>query len=137
MLPFAVLSKTENPVDVLQQVSKQIETIGDRTEQVNLTATTAILAGLVLDKIMIRRILREEIMKESVIYQEIQAIGKAEGKAKGIVEGEANLILRQLQRRFGEIPVNLTLDKFLIPLYSAFILNLNLKKSLFPADTIH
>lgn len=95
-------------VDVLEQVAKQIETIDDRTEQVNLTATTAILAGLVLDKMIIRRLLREEIMKESVIYQEIQAIGEAKGKAEGIVEGEINLILRQLQRRFGEIPLNLT-----------------------------
>jgi hypothetical protein len=35
-------------------------------------------------------------MKESVIYQEIESIG------------EANLILRQLQRRFGKISVDLT-----------------------------
>ena len=104
LLPFAVLSQTENPVDVLQKVAKQIEGINNRTEQSNVTATTAILAGLVLDKIIIKRLLREEIMKESVIYQEIQAVGEAKGRA----EGEANLILRQLHRRFGEIPLNLT-----------------------------
>ena len=51
-------------------------------------------------------------MKESVIYQEIQSIGeakgKAEGKAEGIAEGEANLILRQLDKRFGKISFDLT-----------------------------
>ena len=41
-------------------------------------------------------------MKESVIYQEIQEIGEA----KGIQKGEANIVLRQLYRRIGEIPDN-------------------------------
>lgn len=98
-------------VDVLHQVAQQIETISDRTQQVNVTASTAILAGLVLDKMMIKRLLREEIMKESVIYQEIQAIseakGRAEGEVLGIQKGEANLVIRQLHRRFGEIPLTL------------------------------
>ena len=61
-----------------------------------MTATTAILAGLVLDQIIVNRLLREEMMKESVIYQEIQA------------KGEAKLVLRQVHRRIGEIPGNLT-----------------------------
>ena len=116
LLPFAVLSKTENPENVLEKVAKQIETITDETEKVNITATTAILAGLVLDKMIIRRLLREEIMKESVIYQEIESIGEAKGKAEGIVigeakgiaKGEAKLIIKQLQRRFGKISVDLT-----------------------------
>ncbi|EAZ88803.1 hypothetical protein CY0110_01080 [Crocosphaera chwakensis CCY0110] len=38
-------------------------------------------------------------MKESVIYQAI----KAEGKEEGRQEGEVNLILRLLNRRFGQI----------------------------------
>ena len=96
LLPFAVLSQTENPVNVLEQVVERIQEIQDPKEQSNIVATTAILAGLVLDKITIRRLLREEIMKESVIYQDIQA------------EGEANLVLRQLHQRFGEIPQNLS-----------------------------
>ncbi len=62
----------------MEKVAKQIETISDETEKVNISATTAILAGLVLDKMIIRKLLREEIMKESVIYQEIQSISKAE-----------------------------------------------------------
>ena len=68
LLPFAVLSQTDDPAGVLQQVAQRIGAIGDRTQQSNLAATTAVLAGLVLDTIVIRKLLREEIMRESVIY---------------------------------------------------------------------
>ena len=52
-------------------------------------------------------------MKESVIYQEIEAVSEAKGLERGIQvgiqtgiqTGEANLVLRQLHRRIGEIPL--------------------------------
>jgi predicted transposase YdaD len=47
-----------------------------RTEKSNLAAATAILAGLVLSKEIIRSLLREEIMRESVIYQDIREKGR-------------------------------------------------------------
>jgi len=58
-------------------------------------------------------------MKESVIYQEIEATGEAKGLQLGLERGleqgleqgrqkEAALLLRLLGRRFGEIPANLT-----------------------------
>jgi predicted transposase YdaD len=56
-----------------------------------------------LDKEVIRQVLREEIMRESVIYQDIVAQATAKGKAEGIKEGEASLVLRQLKRRIGEV----------------------------------
>lgn len=105
LLPFAVLSQTENPVQVLEQVARRIDRVTDRQERSDLSATTAILAGLVLDKMIITRLLREDIMKESVIYQEIEAISEAKGLERGIQTGEANLVLRQLYRRIGEIPL--------------------------------
>jgi predicted transposase/invertase (TIGR01784 family) len=52
-----------------------------------LTASAAILAGLVLDKDLIQRVLRNEVMQESVIYQEIKQEGLLEGRAEGRVEG--------------------------------------------------
>jgi predicted transposase/invertase (TIGR01784 family) len=130
LLPLAVLSQNENPTQVLEEVAKRIETVTDSTEKSNLTASTAIIAGLVLDRMTIGRLLRNEIMKESVIYQEIEAIGLAkglqegkqqglqEGKQQGLQEGkqqglqqgkqqEVNLILKQLKRRIGEIPQEL------------------------------
>ncbi|MEA5620195.1 flagellar assembly protein H, partial [Cronbergia sp. UHCC 0137] len=52
-------------------------------------AATAIISGLALKKEVIQRLLRSEIMKESVIYQEILLEGKAEGIAEGIAKGKA------------------------------------------------
>jgi predicted transposase YdaD len=42
-------------------------------------------------------------MRESVIYQEIEAEVEARGEAKGKIEGELNFALRLLSRRIGTI----------------------------------
>ncbi|NJM64352.1 MAG: DUF4351 domain-containing protein [Acaryochloris sp. RU_4_1] len=42
-------------------------------------------------------------MRDSVIYQEIEAEAEAKGEAKGKIEEGLNLVLRQLNRRFGSI----------------------------------
>jgi predicted transposase/invertase (TIGR01784 family) len=109
--PFAVLGQGGDRESVLRDVANRIEQITDKTDQSNLAASTAILAGLRLDKVLIQRILREDIMKESVIYQEIRAEAKEEGFSEGIEQGidqgkqleAANLVLRQLNRRLGQI----------------------------------
>jgi len=62
-----------------------------------------VICGLVLKKDIIQRLLRKDIMKESVIYQEIWSEGLQEGRQEGRQEGEANLVLRQLNRRVGDI----------------------------------
>jgi predicted transposase YdaD len=49
-----------------------------------ISKSKAIISGIALSKEIIQRLLRSEIMKESVIYQEILL----EGKAKGIAEGK-------------------------------------------------
>jgi len=73
---------------------------------------TAILAGLVLSKEIIGSLLREEIMRESVIYQDIRESGKAQGREEGREEGRreeaVSLILRLLNRRLGEISSTLS-----------------------------
>lgn len=46
--------------------------------QNNVVASTAILAGLVLEEDLIQTILRRGLMQESVIYQDILLEGKAE-----------------------------------------------------------
>ncbi|GBF79319.1 Rpn family recombination-promoting nuclease/putative transposase [Aphanothece sacrum] len=102
--PFAVLSQSTNREKTLKQISQKIERISDRREKSNVAASTAILAGLVLRKDIIQRLLREDIMKESVIYQEIKAEGREEGKQ----QGEANLVVRQLNRRIGQISPDLS-----------------------------
>ncbi|TRU66821.1 MAG: DUF4351 domain-containing protein [Microcystis viridis Mv_BB_P_19951000_S69] len=98
-LPLANLGKTSNRPEILRQVAAKIDNIEGRTEKSNLAAATAILAGLVLSKEIIGSLLREEIMRESVIYQDIRESGKAQGRREEAV----SLILRLLNRRLGEI----------------------------------
>ncbi len=99
LLPFAVLGQSKNRENILRQISQQIEDIPDRRDKSNLAASTSILAGLVLSKDIIQRLLKEDIMKESVIYQDIEEQGKQ--------KGEANLIIRLLNRRFGQLSADL------------------------------
>jgi predicted transposase/invertase (TIGR01784 family) len=99
LLPYAVLAKTVDKEAVLQQVIERIQQVGDRRQESNLTAATGILAGLELSQAIIRRLIRSEIMQESVIYQEILREGEARGRAD---EGRA-LITRLLTRKFGNI----------------------------------
>jgi predicted transposase YdaD len=58
----------------------EIDRIGDRQVQSKLVAVTSILAGLKLDKKLIQLILRKDLMRESVIYQDILQEGLREGR---------------------------------------------------------
>ena len=101
LLPFAALSQTNNPEETLRQVAKQIEQITDKQVQSNVAASTAIISGIALNQEIIQRLLRSDIMKESVIYQEILREGKAEGIAEGEAKGktdERNLIALNMLR---------------------------------------
>ncbi|MFN6211716.1 MAG: DUF4351 domain-containing protein, partial [Microcystis sp.] len=100
LLPFAILAQAEEQENLLRQIAQKIEQISDSREQSNLAASTAILAGLVLNKDIIQQLLRKDIMKESVIYQEI--------KGEGRQEEAINLLLRQLNRRIGGISAELS-----------------------------
>ncbi len=72
LLPLAVLGQTEDRTQTLREVSSLIDNLQNRREQSNIAAATSLLAGLVLKKEVIQQILREEIMQESVIYQDIK-----------------------------------------------------------------
>jgi predicted transposase YdaD len=100
LLPFAVLSETINPAGVLERVARKIETIEDEGEQNNVAASAAVIAGLILDTITIKRLLRKDIMRESVIYQDILAEGEAREAVK--------LVMQLLHHRFGEVSPNLS-----------------------------
>ncbi|WP_088892011.1 Rpn family recombination-promoting nuclease/putative transposase [Leptolyngbya ohadii] len=102
LLPYAVLSQTDDRASVLQQVAGAINGISDRRQQSNLAAAS-ILAGLVLDKSLIRRVLRRELMQESVIYQELREEAREEVRQEERLKGEQALILRLLTRKVGEI----------------------------------
>ncbi|WP_239005373.1 DUF4351 domain-containing protein [Gloeothece citriformis] len=57
---------------------------------------------------MSRQILREEMMRESVTYQDILQQGQKQGERiglqLGLQQGKLELVIRQLTRRFGRIP---------------------------------
>ncbi len=72
LLPFATLGQSESPEGVLRQVTQLIEQIGEPTMQANLMSASAILAGLRLEDDVIQRLVRRDIMQESVIYRLIQ-----------------------------------------------------------------
>jgi len=88
LLPLAVLTKTTNPEATLRDIAKLIDKITDRKVKSDVAAATSIISGLALNKEIIQRLLRSEIMKESVIYQEILLEGLTEGKAQGLVKGK-------------------------------------------------
>ncbi|WP_242541255.1 Rpn family recombination-promoting nuclease/putative transposase [Phormidium pseudopriestleyi] len=96
LLPFAALTRTENPEEVLNEVAQLIERIENRQQQANLAAASSVLAGLVLDRELINRILRRDIMRESPIYQDILAegreVGFQEGRQEAIAEIARNLL---------------------------------------------
>jgi predicted transposase/invertase (TIGR01784 family) len=97
LLPFATLSKTSDRAETLRQVAKQIENITDKQLQSSVAASTAIISGIALDREIIQRLLRSDIMKESVIYQDILSEGMAEGKAKGKAEATNQIALNMLR----------------------------------------
>ncbi|PZD70646.1 hypothetical protein C1752_10367 [Acaryochloris thomasi RCC1774] len=99
LLPLAVLTQTQDKAQTLRQVAAKAEAIEDERVQSNVTASAAILAGLSLDRDFIYRVLRQDVMQQSVIYQDI----KGEGREEGRTAGERSLVLRLLNRRIGEV----------------------------------
>jgi predicted transposase/invertase (TIGR01784 family) len=83
LLPFVTLSQTDDKTRTLEEVAKVIEALNDTRIRSNVAASTAVLAGLVLNKDVIKKILRSDIMRESVIYQDILQQG-LEQKAQEI-----------------------------------------------------
>ncbi len=92
LLPFAVLSQTNERLSTLQQVAEAISQIPDPRTQSNVAASTFILAGLILEAEAIQQILRRDVMQESVTYQVIKAEGKAEGSQEALRQVAINLL---------------------------------------------
>jgi predicted transposase YdaD len=103
LLPLAPLTRSNNPSNLLEQVAQQVAMLEEPAQKQSLAAAAEILAGLRFEKSLIRRLFREELMQESVIYQDILE----RGLQRGLQRGEAIALLRILTRRFGEIPLEL------------------------------
>jgi predicted transposase YdaD len=96
LLPLAVLTQTPDKAQTLRQVASRIEAIPELRMQSNVAASAGILAGLVLKRGFINQVLRRDIMRESVIYQDI--------KEEDRQDEARSLILKLLTRRVGTIP---------------------------------
>lgn len=107
LLPLAPLAQTNSPERLLTQVAAEVAKIEAIEQRRNVLAAVQIIAGLRYDKTLIQQLLREDIMRESVIYQDILQQGVRQGVQQGRGEGEASLIIRLLTRRFGELPPQL------------------------------
>ncbi|BBD62541.1 hypothetical protein NIES2109_53860 [Nostoc sp. HK-01] len=105
LLPFATLSQTDNQTRTLEEVAQVIEAIEDTRIRSNLAASTAVLSGLVLNKDVIKRILRSDIMRESVIYQDILQ----EGLEQGIQQNTQEIAIKMINKGINlEIIVDVT-----------------------------
>jgi predicted transposase YdaD len=95
LLPLAPLCQTDSPRDLLSQVALEVAKIEERQNRQDTAGYTEILAGLRFEKSLIRQLLSEDIMQESVIYQDILQ--------KGEQKEAFRFLNRQLNRKFGEI----------------------------------
>jgi predicted transposase/invertase (TIGR01784 family) len=107
LLPLATLARTDSPQDLLEQVAAAVDMIEETDERQNISACVQVLAGLRFPKNLITQLFREEVMQESVIYQDILQKGLQQGLQQGEERGKKQealeLILRLLTRRFGAI----------------------------------
>ncbi|MBW4614019.1 MAG: Rpn family recombination-promoting nuclease/putative transposase [Desmonostoc vinosum HA7617-LM4] len=111
LLPLAPLAATTQPQALLQQVVGKVNQLEPR-QRTEISAYTQILAGLKYNQDLIRKLFREGMMRESVIYQEILKEGEQRGELRGEQRGREEgrktegqlLIVRQLTRRVGELP---------------------------------
>ncbi len=92
---LAPLTQTDSPQGLLSQVAQSVATISDRETRQNIAAYTEILAGLRFEKDFIRQLLSEDLMQESVIYQDILQ--------KGEQKEAIRFCISLLNERFGEI----------------------------------
>jgi predicted transposase/invertase (TIGR01784 family) len=87
LLPLAVLTQATNKTQILRQVAEKIEQIPETRIQSNITGSTFVLAGLVLKRDIIGKILKRDIMRESTTYQWIIEEGLEEGRKEGLQQG--------------------------------------------------
>ncbi|NET85673.1 MAG: Rpn family recombination-promoting nuclease/putative transposase [Moorea sp. SIO1F2] len=97
LLPLATLARSNRPNLLLEQVVAEVDRIEEQGQLRTLAACVDVLAGLRFEKDLVRRLLSEEIMEESVTYQDIIQKGRQRGKQEEAVL----IVMRQLTLRLG------------------------------------
>jgi len=98
LLPLATLAQTNSPQQLLEQVVAQVNMIEEPAQQQSIAACVQLVARLIFDAKLLQQLFRRDIMRESVIYQEILQEGREEGR-----QAQLKLVLRLLQRQFQEL----------------------------------
>ncbi|NEO05015.1 MULTISPECIES: DUF4351 domain-containing protein [unclassified Moorena] len=97
LLPLATLARSNRPNLLLEQVVAEVDRIEEQGQLRTLAACVDVLAGLRFEKDLVRRLLREEVMEESVTYQDIIQKGRQRGKQEEAVL----IVMRLLTLRLG------------------------------------
>ena len=97
LLPLATLARSNRPNLLLEQVVAEVDRIEEQGQRGTLAACVDVLAGLRFEKELVRRLLSEEIMEESVTYQDIIQKGRQRGKQEEAVL----IVIRLLTLRLG------------------------------------
>jgi len=107
LLPLAPLTKSDVPENLIAEVAHQVNEIQDEEEKQRISSCTSILAGLRFEEDLVRSLFREDIMKESVIYQSILKEGMQQGiqqgMQQGIQQGVKQLVMMLLNSSFGTL----------------------------------
>ncbi len=111
LLPLAPLTKSNTPGVLFERVAREVAKIEEPQQQQNISACVAVLAGLRFNKNFIGQLLRRDLMRQSVIYQDILEEGKREGllegRQEGLLEGrqegQKEILIRLLRRKIGTI----------------------------------
>jgi predicted transposase YdaD len=101
LLPFASLARTQDSNQLLDRIVQQVADIPELTERQEMSSYVQLMAGLKYDKREIRRVFREGMMRESVIYQEILHEGEEKGRAEGRQLERRSLVILLLEQRVG------------------------------------
>lgn len=80
LLPYAALTDTDDREGVLREVARKIDKIDSRREQGNLMTIAAVMSALSLEKDVIQRIFRRDIMQASPMYQEMQSWAREDAR---------------------------------------------------------
>ncbi|NET84077.1 MAG: DUF4351 domain-containing protein [Moorea sp. SIO1F2] len=101
LLPLATLARSNSPNRLLEQVVAEVDRIEEKPLRGNLAACVDVLAGLRFEKELVRRLLLEEVMEESVTYQDIIQKGVQKGLQRGKQEEAVLIVMRLLTLRLG------------------------------------
>lgn len=107
LMPLVPLMKHKGE-GIIKECITKVETMQDSPLKADIYASMSVLSGLKYSREFIKGLIKEEIMRQSVIYQDIFQEGKIEGMVEGItkgkVEGKVEDILSILSTRFHQIP---------------------------------